>query len=249
MKPSLQPRKKVNLSDSVHRQLNMYALAASAAGVGVLALAQSAQATIVYTKTHVVIGTNQIYELDLNHDGIADFKISNHSFFTDTIVASLSALPARANNAVVGKQPQVGFPHYAYALLPGARVGPKQPLSGALMAWSFGASRGGRWANVRGRYLGLKFLIRGKVHYGWARLNVTVGNSKITATLTGYAYETIPNNPIIAGKTKGPDEATVEESNAALNLPTPEPATLGLLALGSPGLSIWRREESAVAVR
>ena len=78
---------------------------------------------------------------------------------------------------------------------------------------------------MRGRYLGLKFLIRGKVHYGWARLNVTVGNSKITATLTGYAYETIPNNPIIAGKTKGPDEATVQELNAALNLPIPEPAT------------------------
>ena len=143
MRRSSQPRTTAELSKSLHQQLNKYALAASAAGVGVLALAQSAQAKIVYTKTHVVIGTNHIYELDLNHDGIADFKISNHSFFTDTIVASLSALPARANNAVVGKQPQVGFPHYAYALLPGARVGPKQPLSGALMAWSFGASRGG----------------------------------------------------------------------------------------------------------
>jgi hypothetical protein len=39
------------LSDSVHHQLNMYALAASAAGVGILALAQTAEAKIIYTPT------------------------------------------------------------------------------------------------------------------------------------------------------------------------------------------------------
>jgi hypothetical protein len=91
MKRSFRPRKTANLPDSVVHRLNLYALAASAAGVGVLALAQSAEAKIVYTKTHVVIGTNNIYELDLNHDGLADFKIDHHSFFTDTIVATLSA--------------------------------------------------------------------------------------------------------------------------------------------------------------
>ena len=34
---------------------------------------------------------------------------------------------------------------------------------------------------------------------------MTAGAGKITATLTGYAYETVPNKAIIAGKTKGPD--------------------------------------------
>jgi hypothetical protein len=243
MKRSSLPRKTANLSQSAHHQLTMYALAASAAGVGVLALAQSAEAKIVYTKTHVVIGTNHIYELDLNHDGIADFKIDNHSFFTDTIVATLSAIPAQANNAVVGKPPHAGYANYAYALLPGARVGPKQPFSGAFMAWSIGVDRAGQWVNVRGRYLGLKFLLKGKVHYGWARLNVTAGHSKITATLTGYAYETIPNKPIIAGRTKGLEDI-IEGSGATLSAPTPQPASLALLALGSPALSIWRQKES-----
>ena len=246
MKRSFRPRKTAHLSDSVLHQLNLYALAASAAGVGVLALAQSAEAKIVYTKTHVVIGTNNIYELDLNHDGLADFKIDNHSFFTDTIVATLSAFPAQANNAVVGAQPQIGFPYYAYALKPGATVGPKQPFSGGWMAWSDGANRAGRWANVRGRYLGLKFRIKGKIHYGWARLNVTVGNSRISATLTGYAYETIPNKPIIAGSTKGPDQWDAEgiDTGASLTNPipdSPQPASLGTLALGLP---LRRRKES-----
>ena len=105
----------------------------------------------------------------------------------------------------------------------------------------------GPWINVKDRYLGLKFQIKGSTHYGCARLNIKVSKTTITATLTGYAYETIPKKPIIAGETKGPDDVSVEESNTALNVPTPEPTTLPVLALGSPGLSIWRREESAVA--
>ena len=42
-------------------------------------------------------------------------------------------------------------------------------------------------------------------------------------TLTGYAYETVPNKPIIAGKTKGPDVITAQ------------PGGLGRLAQGSVG--------------
>jgi len=248
MKRPSRPRKTANFSDSIQHQLDIYVLAASAAGVGVLALAQPAEAKIVYTKIHVVIGSNQIYQLDLNHDGLADFKIDNQRFFTDTYVASLSALPAQANNAVVGKQPHVGYANYAYALLPGARVGPKQPFSGAFMAWSIGVDRAGQWVNVRGRYLGLKFRIKGKVHYGWARLNVTVGGSKITATLTGYAYETIPNKPIIAGATKGPAQRDAEgfDTEASLTNPIPDGphrGSLGMLAVGAQGVPRRRRNE------
>jgi len=42
----LRARSRANLSDSLHGQLNMYALAATAAGVGVLALAEQAEGTI-----------------------------------------------------------------------------------------------------------------------------------------------------------------------------------------------------------
>ena len=63
------------LSESLHKWLNAYALAASAAGVGVLA--QPAEAKIVYTPAHRLISVGQVAKLDLNHDGIADFRISN----------------------------------------------------------------------------------------------------------------------------------------------------------------------------
>ena len=104
----------------------MYALAATAAGVGLLALAQLAEAKIIYTKTHHVIDDhNRYYYLDLNHDGKADFL-----------------------------------------------------------------------------------------------LNVKANGRVITGTLTGYAYETIPNKPIVAGKTHGEGVVTLE------------PASLGALAAG-----------------
>jgi len=107
----------------------------------------------------------------------------------------------------------------------------------------------GPWANggkgVKNRYLGLKFFVKGKVHYGWARLNV-VARGGIAGTLTGYAYETIPGKAIIAGATKGPDD-DAQPIAATHTPPAPKPATLGVLALGAPGLSIWRREDPVAA--
>ena len=88
---------------------------------------------------------------------------------------------------------------------------------------------GGPWNNARRRYLGLRFKIKGKTHYGWARLNESCiqdgkRGAAAKALLTGYAYETIPNKPIVAGKTKGPDVITVK------------PGSLGALAAGASGL-------------
>jgi hypothetical protein len=105
----------------------------------------------------------------------------------------------------------------------------------------------GPWFNLNGRpaYLGIRFLINENTHFAWARVCVSHSADKdYKVTVTGYAYETIPGKPIIAGATKGPEDA---EPTAALSSGIPEPVTLGALALGAPGLSIWRRRESAAA--
>jgi hypothetical protein len=82
--------------------------------------------------------------------------------------------------------------------------------------------RFGPWANVRNRYLGLKFYVKGKAHYGWARLS-TGNYLDPWATLTGYAYETTPYKAIKAGQTKESDLVAVE------------PGSLGALAAGRNG--------------
>jgi hypothetical protein len=92
----------------------------------------------------------------------------------------------------------------------------------------------GSWTEVKNRYLGLEFSIAGRIHFGWARLNVTLNrlHCQVSATLTGYAYETEIAKPIAAGKISGQDEAETRY---------PRP-TLGALALGSAGLAAWKRE-------
>jgi hypothetical protein len=50
------------------------------------------------------------------------------------------------------------------------------------------------------------------------------------ATLTGYAFETIPNKPIVTGLSGGTDVSSTE----------PEAATLGHLAAGASAIQAWR---------
>jgi hypothetical protein len=222
MRRYLRPLKTARLSDSLHQRLNSYALAASAAGVSALALSQPAEAKIVYTPAHIKIGFGRVdlYNLNLNHDGTADFTIDTGSSCANTCNFYLGAFGQAYSNAV-----EMAGVRDAAALHPGARIGPAKQFDIWFMKMAevyystYGKrSVNGQWVNVANRYLGLKFLIKGKIHYGWARLSVKVQGHAITATLTGYAYETIPNKPIIAGKTKvGDDRART---------------TLGRLALG-----------------
>jgi hypothetical protein len=241
-------RTPANLSESMHRQLSAYALAASAAGVGILACSQPAEAKIVYTPAHIRV--NGVLNLDLNHDGVVDFNIYTHETYPS--FWGLWVL-SEGGNQICGTLGSHSRP-FAAAFVAGARLGAKRAweAGGATMlAWAFssqGTSHFGPWFDVKRRYLGLKFLINGHFHYGWARLNVkTTTPPGIDAVLTGYAYETIPNKPIITGKTEGPDEidSIAPQNPASVTAPIPKPATLAALALGLPGLSIWRRKESS----
>jgi hypothetical protein len=233
MKRSSRPRSTATLSRPVQHQLNLYALSATAAGVGLLALAQPAEAKIVYTPTHQVIRYGNWANLDLNHDGITDFIVGVNLYvnFTSARLAAYygntSANTIRSYKGLADAYPR------------GIRVGPKKNRSrvrapgqgpvGVLMEFVSCVSRcrsGGNWLNVKNRYLGLSFVIKGKTHYGWARLNASVTPShQVRGVLTGYAYETIPGKAIITGKTKGP---------------TVYPASLGHLAAGASAIPTWR---------
>lgn len=242
MSSASQPRRTFKVSDTLNRQLDTYALVASAAGVSVLALAGASEAKVVYTETHQVTRAHVPLYIDLNHDGIEDFLLRTTYYAgTSYFEVGLDASGCRnVKNAVAGKR----FSHSSYffsaasAFRTGARIGPKRkfPVHHPFMAVEV-FQRGvpsseysdlGPWVGkgngVRNRYLGLKFAVDGKVHYGWARLSVTLAHHRqyddVSGTLTGYAYETVPNKPIITGQTKGPDVITVQ------------PRTLGRLARG-----------------
>jgi hypothetical protein len=241
------PRGTASLAKSLDKQLNLYTVAGRAncrltyaaavtgAGAAVMSLAPLAEARIIYTPTHVQIPPGIGYGwIDFDDYGPksadADFLIVRETGCDYSKCASvLWAVPYNHRSNGVG----VRTGYYAAALRPGSKMGPHKRVvqdEAALMArhWYGGTNLWqGRWANagkgLKNGYLGLKFTLNGKIHYGWARVSLTVKNNRFnTATLTGYAFETIPNKPIIIGKTHGPDVIV-------------KPATLGDLAAGADG--------------
>jgi len=241
MRGTAPSRKTFKISDSLNRQLSAYAQMASAAGVTVLALAGASEAKVVYTETYQVTHSGFPLYIDVNNDGIKDFLLRT-TFYKGSsgLEVGLNVSGYRnAENVVAGRRFSSGSGYFysaASALRAGAQIGPngnffdRFPIMAGELFKETGSqySDVGPWAGkgqgVKNRYLGLKFVIDGEVHYGWARFSVTLGHRRqfgdVTGTLTGYAYETVPDKPITAGKITGADVITVQ------------PETLGGLALG-----------------
>jgi hypothetical protein len=251
-------RSKKSLSWKLDKQLLAYTATAGAAGVAVLALAQSAEAKVVYTPANVPIPLNggPVY-VDLNNDGVADFALQSSTYQAARIprkqkhpglpfFQDLEAIPQGAGDAVLGYiDTSQGLDVPCAAALPlGAKVGPKSPFlnSNRVMLFSVVETytyphEACQWAQKhRGAFLGVKFSINGETHYGWA--HITIGSTG--TVLNGYAYETTANQPILTGKTNGTDSAALEKTT----LPGLQPATLGALAEGARGLDLWRRPEN-----
>jgi hypothetical protein len=250
--------KPINLPVSIQQHLHTYAVAAAAAGVSVLALAQPAETEIIYTPANAEIYPGGPYVgLDLNGDGTTDFWFRATWFGGQSFASGYLAVHnAQAGNAVVATSQM----RWAAVLPAGAAIGSAANFDSrtfALMArgWFMGSSKPyvwncyGPWNDVHHRFLGLKFMIDGEVHYGWARLNQKCKRGFWeSATLTGYAYETIPDQGLLAGEKKDKkdlegDDLTVP-AEATPTGTAQQPATLGRLALGSSALSAWRRSES-----
>ncbi len=266
-------RNRSRLAAGLEKNLSTYAIAAGSAGVALLACAQTSEAKIVFTRTNIVVPVNGgLIQFDINGDGQMDFGLSAKAFPTQTCTFAerhpkqeeqkpplgcpfddrLKVIPAQAANEIWQAGTSYGT-KCAADLGRGARIGHLRPFGTGAMAMyvDSGTSEGHQFCPWRGGtgakpFLGVKFLdTAGNVHYGWVRVTV----DGIRATINGYAYETIPNNGIIAGDTSGADanHASLLDPNADLDLKAPEPATLGRLAQGAPGLQAWRREDEVVA--
>lgn len=234
------------LGEQFHKRFASYAAAAGAAGVGILAMAQPANAEIVYVPENQRLTTGAY--LAINPHGITVVNFHNEPGATtsgiyDEVWASGSVAAAAIARVAALKQ--------------GEPIGPGHHFSNfGLLAFRWKTNYNGRagttgsWVNVQQRYLGFKFSINGQTHYGWARLSVVNGTGvSIKSILTGYAYNTVAGQQILAGQTTD-DPVTQPEPEALANPGTPQlladetprPGTLGLLALGSLGIPYWRRE-------
>ncbi len=239
-------------SDLLKTLMNSYALAAGAAGVSLLALTQPADAEIVYTPQNSTIPLDKTVTVDLNHDGTPDFGFFFYTFAYHSFRGSVDVLPLHGAGVVVPGGGGGGG--YAAALFAGNNIGESRSFGGvrqfllrtngfAYDSSVYHRSVHGLWSNVTNRYLGVRFKdSEGATHYGWLRLTVSDDRRQIKATITGYAYETVADQPIEAGQLN--EQAGVSSESAPF-----AQSSLGALALGSSGLQLWRRDDSLLSVQ
>jgi hypothetical protein len=170
---------------------------------------------IIYTPANIKIQSSQ-YGLDLDNDGMPDFIISEHNWGSSCFPRSYGELRAQPLSTA---GLETDFGGYALALDSGSVISQsayfrnrKSLIQEVGEFWFYNQHRciigsAGDWltpkVRLRTAYLGLAFPIRGTTHYGWARLSVMMCSSGcrwLTATLTGYAYQTRAGVPIGAGK-------------------------------------------------
>jgi hypothetical protein len=249
-----QTRPASSLAFNIDKSLLQYATAAGAAGVGMLALAQPAEAKIVYTPADIPITVNGgVVPIDLNHDGINDFSFYNASGTCEKrkhvrqkegcSFAYMDLIPAQVGNAVGSSQSFNGA-QCAAELRPGHVIGAGKKFKSNYLdmvqieAISYTRVVNCPWTGKgnTGGFTALKFTISGEIHYGWAHVVLT----STGPVLRGYAYEDVAGQSIEAGATK---EAQEGDASYAPFLPGSQPASLGMLALGAPGIVVWRRPE------
>lgn len=255
-------------SSNLTRQLSLYSLAAATASVSMLALAQPAQSEVVVTKKTIAIPVDEGVRISLANNGNDDFTFSliyglkfysRSSRTSSSFYRSLRIGDGVDGRGVVGVVEKLfkfsGKDHpFASALVRGAKVGDSANFAtsggagGDCIEASGSAVVGtlaGKWGRKQKnqRYLGVRFLIDGETHYGWVRLTViTPQDGPMSATITGYAYETVANKPIFAG-TEGRPTA---EAHVPKNIQNQAGPSLGMLAFGSEGLALWRRDEALI---
>jgi hypothetical protein len=173
---------------------------------------------IVYAPVNVHIESSN-YNLDLNNDGTIDFVIAeSNTGFHWTFGPCKGRFLYNGTLELTG-QGSDGVEvsgNFAARLVSGSPIGPGQSFSTG--SWEMETAVGG-WGIVDGNscvqkvgtngnwppntsgYVGLAFMIRGKPHYGWAAITVSSPQQGwLSATLTGYAYQTIAGKSIKAGQ-------------------------------------------------
>ena len=199
----------------------------------------SAHTQIVYTDVDPDLTITQsdtgsvVQGVDINNDGIIDINMTaawgegyspQWGFYTTKRVdvgcsAGSQLLMYYYFNVLVLAQPLSNT-----ALIDSASQTWSDILFGAVLVVNViggDAEPFGDWSDTTDRYLGIRIPEGGDWLYGWVR--VSVAQDSISFTIRDYAYNSIPNQPILAGQTV--TTGIIENSFAsAINL-FPNPAT------------------------
>jgi hypothetical protein len=184
----------------------------------------SANAQIVYTDVIPDSTLNCIvsrtpcsknYNLDLNNDANNDFILIAYYYGPaqkDEVTYSYATASPLNGNAV--KDTLVNSAYVSIPLQFNTVIDSNQLLQ---QYWQTTASQSlknvvdgrgvvrdtvwGLWDSLSDYYLGLRLLQSGLTYYGWVRVRVDVTSSSASIIVRDYAYNSIANEPILAGQT------------------------------------------------
>lgn len=160
---------------------------------------------IIYTNIEPDFNSENLgyqYNLDINNDYIVDFTLSRYvdgswewlGIFSNPDVENriLSVAPWYSNPIPLDSGMQIssgGYTNGEYY----------EKWGMFTIGDCFGGGSGcySDWLNKGEKYLGLRFQINGKMHYGWVRMEIL---STTQWVIKDYAYNDTPNKPIIAGQ-------------------------------------------------
>ncbi|MEZ5015076.1 MAG: T9SS type A sorting domain-containing protein [Chitinophagales bacterium] len=195
---------------SNHYTKNAGRLAAYSAMAGAfVAIANESDATVVYTDpADVTVDLGFYLPVDIDADGHVDFLILCTSIATNWTVgveigyyAGLSY--GNPSNQVVG---YLGILPYGSALDFGDAIDAGASFlayNTAFLASIYSSGTYGAFANTTDKYMGFQFIAGdGNLHYGWMRLDVSVG--PVSITVKDFAYDDSPHTAIVAGDMGGP---------------------------------------------
>ena len=197
-------------------RLTVYAIAAAASA----AMVSSASATIIYSgPQNISIPSSQSQSIDLDLNGIDDIKLENYVFGNGPYQGvAVNFNPGQVVGFVSG------FYVYAKNMTVGDIVGPASVGPSFTGVMAYGANEpNAQFQNVTDGLVGFSFPSVANTDFGWVRVDVDDANS--TFVIKDWAFDD-SGAPIGAGI-------------------VPEPASLGLLALGAAGLACYRGQRKS----
>jgi hypothetical protein len=217
------------INRALDHRLLLYAVAAGAA----LASTTPSHAEVIFTPSSAILtshGFNKVnFPIDLDNDGSVDLTLFIGGCLTYSCGLMLQAKPTPPNQTL------------QWAPKAGSYIGGSRAFISKnwVMAVSFPGDGEvlGPFANTRDRFLGVKLLINGEVHYGWIGFQKVIGESHyphltMSARLAGWAYETNPDTPIVTGDT-------------GADAPRIQPTSLEVLSSGHTGIAERRKRTTS----
>lgn len=199
----------------IENKLKSYAAVAASTLVAGVANGQVVYTDVNPDQTFTLGGG---YVLDVDNNTVTDFtfQVGTSYVTSGTINVNVKAgmINGPASNEVIGQTQNVGGQTLFLAdtlltgdnistaanwLSVGATAGWPVLLGGQMKIGVFPEGGAGNFLDVTDKYVGLKFQIGADVHYGWARFDVSADG--LTYTIKDYAYESLKETPIEAGKT------------------------------------------------